>query len=98
MSENTDNLFDSKEFKKYLKEFRVIESVTNVLLNIYELDVRPTDPLDYIRTHMTETANEMEELETLTAKRDSMVTEIQEMEEENMNLENTIKELKNNYE
>lgn len=93
MSNQADNVFNDKDFMKYLNEFGVIEAVTDVLLNLYELDIKPTDPLDYIRTHMTETVYEKEELEALTAKRDDMVALIRKMEERNMNLAKAIEGL-----
>ncbi|XP_022176653.1 C-Myc-binding protein-like [Myzus persicae] len=84
-----------EDFKKYLNDLGVIDALTNVLANLYRLEIRPTDPLDYIRTHMTETVIEREELKMLKANYDSMMSQIQEMEEENMQLAKTIKELEN---
>lgn len=93
MSERTNNVYNGEDFRKYMKKFNLIESVTHTILKLYELEVRPADPLDYIRTHMTETISEKEELEALTAKHDSMVARIREMEEENMKLAKKIKML-----
>lgn len=97
MSEHENKLFNSKHnnFRKYLKEFDVIESLTKVIANLYELEEKPIDPLDYIRTHMTKTIKEREELKILKTKHDHMVTEIHEMEEENINLAKEIKRLEN---
>lgn len=101
MSEQENGLYNSnknKEFKKYLNKSGVIEAITNILANLYELEERPTDPLDYIRTHMTETIKEREELEKLKSIYDYMVIQIQEMEDENINLAKAIKELEPNGE
>jgi len=94
---NQGNLFNNKreDFKKYLNDLGVIEALTNVLANLYRSEVRPTDPLDYIRTHMTEIVKEREELKMLKETYNSMISQIQEMEEENMQLAKTIKELEN---
>lgn len=65
MSEHANNNWlniQYEGFKKKLNESGVIEALTNVLANLYELEIRPTDPLEYIRTHMTETISEKEEL------------------------------------
>lgn len=82
-----------EDFKKYLNEFGVIDALTNVLADLNGLEIRPTDPLDYIRTHMTEIVKEREELKILKANYESMISQIQEMEEENMKLAKKIKEL-----
>jgi len=82
-----------EDFKKYLNELGVIDALTNVLANLYRLEIRPTDPLDYIRTHMTEIVNEREELKILKDNYNSIINQIQEMEEENMKLAKTIKDL-----
>lgn len=96
MSEQ-ENLFKTMqgEFKKYLNESGVIEALVDVLAKLYELEIKPTDPLDYIRTNMTETVKEKEELKELKTKHDQLITQIQEMEEKNMNLAKAIKELEN---
>lgn len=95
MSEQEYDLYNSKrkEFKEYLNNFGVIEAMTNILAKLYELEERPTDPLDYIRINMTETVSEREELEKLKTKHDNIVIQIQEMEEENINLAKAIQEL-----
>lgn len=97
MSKLEDELFYNKreDFKRYLNKLGVIEALTKVLLNLYEMETRPKDPLDYIRTHMTAIINEREELRILKIKHDNMVAQIQKMEEENMNLANTLKEFGN---
>lgn len=97
MSAQGSNMKNSEceNFKRYLSEHGVTESLTNVLANLYELEIRPTDPLDFIRTHMTEIVNEREELKNLKAKYDHMIIEIKELEEENMTLAQTLKHLEN---
>lgn len=97
MSEHEEKSFNSEHnnFRKYLNKFGVIESLTSVIANLYELEQRPIDPLDYIRTHMTKTIKEREELKILKTKHDHIVTEIHEMEEENINLAKEIKQLEN---
>ncbi|KAL5243629.1 hypothetical protein ACI65C_011039 [Semiaphis heraclei] len=93
---NQENSVNKREdFKKYLSDLGVIDALTNVLANLYRLESRPTDPLDYIRTHMTEIVHEREELKILKANYNSMISQIQEMEEQNMQLAKTIKELEN---
>ncbi|KAF0751703.1 c-Myc-binding protein-like [Aphis craccivora] len=84
-----------EDFKKYLNEFGVIDALTNVLADLNGLEIRPTDPLDYIRTHMTEIVKEKEELKILKANYESMISQIQEMEEEIMKLSKKIKVLEN---
>ncbi|XP_025192109.1 c-Myc-binding protein-like [Melanaphis sacchari] len=84
-----------EDFKKYLNEFGVIDALTNVLADLYGLEIRPTNPLDYIRTHMTKIVKEREELKILKANYESLVSQIREIEEENMKLAKTIKELEN---
>jgi len=93
---NSENAVNKREdFKKYLNDLGVIDALTNVLANLYQLETRPTDPLDYIRTHMTEIVHEREELKMLKDNYNSMISQIQEMEEENMQLASKIKELEN---
>jgi len=93
MSEHVNNWINSQHenFKKKLMKWGVIEALTNILAKLYELEIKPTDPLEYIRTNMTEIISEKEELKTLKAKYNNMIVEIQEMEKENMNLEKKIK-------
>jgi len=94
MSEHGDDFNRQREnFKIYLHKFGVVESLTNVLANLYELEIKPTDPLDYIRTYMTENVHEKEELKILKAKYDQMVIQIQEIEEENMKLAEEINQM-----
>lgn len=95
MSKQENELLNGKreDFKKYLNRLGVIEALTKVLIDLYEMEERPTDPLDYIRTHMTETINEREELKILQIQHDNMVAQIREMEEENMKIAKTLKEL-----
>lgn len=97
MSDGGDDLLNGKRenFKTYLNKFGVIEALTNVLAKIYELDIKPTDPLDYIRTNMTETIHEREELKILKTKHENILSQIQKMKEENINLAKVIKELEN---
>jgi hypothetical protein len=97
MTNQGNHLVNNKreDFRKYLNDFGVVDALTNVLADLYSLEIRPTDPLDYIRTHMTEIVKEREELKILKANYESMVSQIQEMEEENMKLAKTIKELEN---
>jgi len=94
MSERTYNSYGGADFHEYVKRCNIIESVTDTVFELYGLAVRPADPLDYIRTHMTETISEREELEALTAKHDSMAGRIREMEDENMKLARKIKMLR----
>lgn len=97
MSYRDDFLNSSKRenFRKYLNDFNVIETLTNVLTNIYKMEIKPTDPLDYIRTHMTDTIHEREELKSLIAKHNDIVAQIQKTKQENINLAKEIKELEN---
>lgn len=98
MSNKEDDFLNSSKresFRKYLNDFGVIETLTNVITNIYKLEIKPTDPLDYIRTHMTDTIHEKEELKTLRAKHNDIVTQIQKTKQENINLAKEIKELQN---
>jgi len=93
MSQHSNNWLNNKreDFKQKLIKLGVINVLTNILVKLYELEPRPADPLEYIRTHMTEILSEKEELKALTAKHNNMVDEIQRMEEENTNLEKIIK-------
>lgn len=93
--ENLMKNTQQEDFKRYLNESGVIEALVNVMAKLYELETKPTDPLDYIRTNMTETVKERDELEELKTKHDRMIAQIEEMEENNMNLAKTIKELEN---
>lgn len=95
MSKQDNELLNSKreDFKNYLNRLGVIEVLTKVLIDLYDMEIRPTDPLDYIRTHITETIKEKEELKILQIQHDNMVVQIREMEEENMKIAKTLKEL-----
>lgn len=84
-----------EDFKKYLYESGLFEALTKVLINLYELERKPIDPLDYIRTHMTQNIYEKEELRIIKAKHDDIITQIQTIQEENKNLTKLIKELEN---
>lgn len=84
-----------EDFKKYLCTSGLSEALTKVLVNLYELEIKSINPLDYIRTHMTQIINEKEELKILKSKHYELTKQIQIIQEENMNLENSIKELEN---
>jgi len=93
MYQDSNNWLNNRreDFKQKLIKLGIINALTNILANLYELEPRPIDPLEYIRTHMTETLSEKEEVKALKAIYNNMVDEIQQLEEENTNLEKVIK-------
>jgi len=86
MSERANGLQGGEDFREYMKKRNIVESVSNTVFGLYLLEARPADPLDYIRTHMTGTVAEREQLGALTAEHDRAVARVREMQDENMEL------------
>jgi hypothetical protein len=84
-----------EDFKKYLYKSGLFEALTKVLINLYELEIKSINPLDYIRTHMTQIIHEKDELKILKSKHYDLITQIQIIQKENTDLVNSIKELEN---
>ncbi|KAL7701261.1 hypothetical protein N2W54_001988 [Lotmaria passim] len=38
-----------EEFRKYLESTQVVDALTRVLVNLYEEEEKPEDPVDYIK-------------------------------------------------
>ncbi|XP_025404729.1 c-Myc-binding protein homolog [Sipha flava] len=86
-----DNL--AEEFEEYLEHTGVVESLTTVLKLLYEMPEKPADPLEFMRTNMTEIVSEREELEELQNENDTVMLQIIELQEEIINMKKKIEEL-----
>ncbi|KAF0748098.1 c-Myc-binding protein, partial [Aphis craccivora] len=86
----------TEEFTNYLEKTGVIAKVTDVLRMLYEMNEKPVDPLEFIRTNMTEVISEKVELTKLEEEYDTVMQQIAILQQENMNLMNKLKELERN--
>lgn len=83
-----------EEFKKYLRDSGMLEAFIKVIMSIYEMEDKPDDPLDYIRTHMTETIEEKETLAMLKKKHEELIAQINATKKENLKIARKLRELK----
>ena len=54
---STYKAVDSKkeEFRKYLEKTGVLDTLTNVLVSLYEEPQKPTSALEFLKTHIPDT-------------------------------------------
>ncbi|XP_050436354.1 uncharacterized protein LOC126843086 [Adelges cooleyi] len=64
---SVSNKFDTRheEFRKYLEEVGILSTFTNILAEMYQDPLRPSDPLGYIRDKLCSSRSEAIELANL---------------------------------
>jgi len=80
---------DSKreEFRKYLEKSGVLDSLTKVLVSLYEEPEKPSNAVDFLKHHISGSPPEAADME-------SMKLEMEELKEKNQRLEAEMADLK----
>ncbi|XP_060875654.1 c-Myc-binding protein homolog [Metopolophium dirhodum] len=86
----------TEEVINYFEKTGVIAKVTDVLKLLYEMDEKPVDPLEFIRTNMTEIIPEKVELTKLEQDYNTVMQEIAILQQDIINITNRLKELETN--
>ncbi|XP_032680229.1 c-Myc-binding protein-like isoform X2 [Odontomachus brunneus] len=68
-----------EEFRKYLERSGVMESLTKVLVMLYEETEKPTDALEYVRKHLGGIMEDTSEVDTLKKELDEAKAKITEL-------------------
>jgi regulator of replication initiation timing len=85
----SDEISQHDEFRQYLDKSGIIERLTQILVDLYEMEPKPENPLQYIRNHLGSLKDvDVEEL----------VTENEELKLRSDELESTIDSLMNQLE
>ncbi|CAD5116024.1 DgyrCDS4957 [Dimorphilus gyrociliatus] len=76
---------DSKreEFRKYLEKAGVIDSMTKVLVGLYEEPEKPNNALDYLKKHIGSEGPESADFEALKLEVSELRRKVEELTEEN---------------
>ncbi|XP_040571002.1 uncharacterized protein [Lepeophtheirus salmonis] len=99
MSAKSGNPIDAKreEFRKYLEREGILQSLTSVLVSLYEEPEKPKDGLIYLKNNFargTNTSQNEEELEKLKERNASLLEKIEELEKQNADLEKELETMK----
>ncbi|XP_003245126.1 uncharacterized protein LOC100571712 [Acyrthosiphon pisum] len=86
----------TEEVINYFEKTGVIAKVTDVLKLLYEMDEKPVDPFEFIRTNMTEIIPEKVELTKLEEEYNTVIQEIAILQQDIINMTNRLKELETN--
>ncbi|XP_008185611.1 c-Myc-binding protein homolog isoform X1 [Acyrthosiphon pisum] len=86
----------TEEITSYLEKTGVIAQITDVLRLLYEMDEKPDDPLEFMRTNMAEVIPETKELTKLEEEYNAVMQEINKLQQENISMTNRLKELETN--
>ncbi|XP_022181981.1 C-Myc-binding protein homolog [Myzus persicae] len=86
----------TEEITNYFEKTGVIAKVTDVLKLLYEMNEKPDDPLEFMRTNMAEVIPEKMELTKLEEEYDAVMQEIAILQQENTSMTNRLKELETN--
>jgi hypothetical protein len=83
---------EREKFVKSLKQTNVIEAMKNVLVQMYEEETQPADPIAYMRKHLPPAP--LEDVEELRIDNEMIRLRVMELEEEKAKLEKTIEHYK----
>ncbi|KAL4153156.1 hypothetical protein QTP88_000989 [Uroleucon formosanum] len=87
----------TEEITSYLEKTGVIAQITDVLKLLYEMDEKPVDPLEFMRTNMmAEVVPEKMELTKLEEEYDKVMQEIAILQQENISMTKRLRELETN--
>ncbi len=82
-----------EEFRRYLEKSGVVDTLTKVLVGLYEQPEKPEDALDYIRSHFQGGPVEEVDVPALKNERDELQMKLKEAEEKIKSLEQKIETL-----
>lgn len=89
------------EFRKYLENSGAIDSLTSVLVNLYEEPDKPTESTDYIQKHLCDSAQKpgsgmMEEHQKMIKENEALKKENKKLEQKVNQMAKVIETLKLN--
>jgi len=96
MSKNTVQIDARREeFRKYLEKEGILESLTKVLVALYEEPDKPSDALSFVRNNFASSEMQLmrSQVENLTKENDQFKTKISTLETEKTALEKKISEM-----
>jgi len=84
---STYKAVDSKkeEFRKYLEKTGVLDTLTKILVSLYEEPDKPNNPLDFLRKHVTH-SDPLNDIELLKCEIEMLHNELDQLKEENEQL------------
>ncbi|XP_033125683.1 c-Myc-binding protein-like [Anneissia japonica] len=79
---------DSKreEFRKYLEKSGVLDTLTRVLVGLYEEPEKPTNALDFLKQHIGKTGPDTADVEVLRLEVTELRQKVEQLTEENAEL------------
>jgi hypothetical protein len=81
MTDAKDSLHGSEKeaFKNYLEKSGVVDTLTKVLVELFEQTDKPSNPLDFIKLHLSGVAGGLSELESVRQENEALKKENQEL-------------------
>jgi len=86
---------DSKreEFRKYLEKAGVLDTLTKVLVVLYEEPEKPNNALDFLKQHLNVSGPEAADVESLKLEVTELRQKCEQLQEENQELKAKIQQL-----
>ncbi|KAH9525023.1 hypothetical protein Btru_000129 [Bulinus truncatus] len=86
---------DSKreEFRKYLEKAGVLDTLTKVLVVLYEEPEKPNNALDFLKQHLNVTGPDTADIEALKLEISELRQKCEQLQEENNELKAKIQQL-----
>ncbi|XP_027009980.2 C-Myc-binding protein [Tachysurus fulvidraco] len=79
-----------EQFRRYLEKAGVLDSLTNVLVALYEETEKPSNALDFIKQHLTAGDSDSSQAEVLRAELEELQQKYDLLQEENRELRNQL--------
>ncbi|NP_001035140.1 C-Myc-binding protein [Danio rerio] len=79
-----------EQFRRYLEKAGVLDSLTNVLVALYEETEKPNNALDFIKHHLGVSGVEAEDAESLREELNTLQQKHQQLMEENQELKSRL--------
>ncbi|KAI8791821.1 C-Myc-binding protein [Biomphalaria glabrata] len=82
-----------EEFRKYLEKAGVLDTLTKVLVVLYEEPEKPNNALDFLKQHLNVTGPDTADIEALKLEISELRQKCEQLQEENNELKAKIQQL-----
>ncbi|XP_060771555.1 C-Myc-binding protein [Neoarius graeffei] len=79
-----------EQFRRYLEKVGVLDSLTNVLVALYEETEKPSNALEFIKQHLSTGDSDSNKAEVLQVELDKLQQKYDLLQEENCELRNRL--------
>ncbi|XP_033635134.1 c-Myc-binding protein-like [Asterias rubens] len=85
---------DSKreEFRKYLEKAGVLDSLTKILVSLYEEPEKPNNALDFLKQHLNVAGPETADVEALRLQVSELQQKVEQLQDENKELKSKLQQ------